>query len=260
MRSIPSPSIVTKRESTRYEASNSISTGQLRDCCLRNSYDVPLTPEQLFTNQVRTCIEMLSRKCSNVVLSFLYNPNVSFKLISSSSNFKLQSWHTSFACLWETWHTRIEFDELLYLSKCESFAMSRTRSCDLCETISNLLTVTMYLQNTLSRFHRSDLHKVDLRVHVTSASTRTLAFQKSQSCWIVSVQDNRVPGEHLYNLLLWSLVTNSIANFTGKLEWIFSVNSSQFNCQNIKYILRYISNKHILFLRIYLDIIFHFVS
>ena len=39
MRSIPSPSIVTKRESTRN------STGQLRDCCLRSSHDFPQSPE-----------------------------------------------------------------------------------------------------------------------------------------------------------------------------------------------------------------------
>ena len=74
------------------------------------------------------------------------------------------------------------FDKLLHLSKSESFAMSRSRSCNLCEAISNLLTVTMYLQDTLSRFHRPGLHKVDLRVHVASASTRTLAFHESQSC------------------------------------------------------------------------------
>ena len=32
------------------------------------------------------------------------------------------------------------------------------------------------------RRHRPGLHKVDLRVHVASASTRTLAFYESQSC------------------------------------------------------------------------------
>ena len=74
------------------------------------------------------------------------------------------------------------FDKLLHLSKSESFAMSCSRSCNLCEAISNLLTVTMYLLDTLSKFHRPSLHKIDLRVHVTSASTRALAFHKSQSC------------------------------------------------------------------------------
>ena len=74
------------------------------------------------------------------------------------------------------------FDKLLHLSKSESFAMSCSRRHDLCEAISNLLAVTMYLQDTLSRFHRPSLHKVDLRVHVASASTRTLAFHNSQSC------------------------------------------------------------------------------
>ena len=71
------------------------------------------------------------------------------------------------------------FDKLLHLSKSESFAMRRH---DLREAVGNLLTVTKYLQDTLSRFHCPGLHKVDLRVHVTSASTRTLAFHESHSC------------------------------------------------------------------------------
>ena len=74
------------------------------------------------------------------------------------------------------------FDKSLHLSKSESFAMSCSRSCNLCEAVGKLLTVTMHLQDTLSRFHRPSLHKVDLRVHVASTSTRTLAFHKSQSC------------------------------------------------------------------------------
>ena len=74
------------------------------------------------------------------------------------------------------------FDKLLHLSKSQGSAMSRSRSHDLREAIGNLLTVTMYLQDTLSKFHRPGLHKVDLRVHVASASTRTLAFHESQSC------------------------------------------------------------------------------
>ena len=73
-------------------------------------------------------------------------------------------------------------DKLLYLSKSKSFAMSCPRSCNLCEAVGNLLTVTMDLQDTLFRFHRLGLHKVDLRVHVANASTRTLAFHESQSC------------------------------------------------------------------------------
>ena len=68
------------------------------------------------------------------------------------------------------------FDRLLHMSKSESIAMSRSKSCNLCEAISNLLTVTMYLQDTPSRFH---------------ASTRTLAFHESQSCWAVRTQHNR---------------------------------------------------------------------
>ena len=74
------------------------------------------------------------------------------------------------------------FDKLLHLSKSHGSAMSRLRSHDLCVAISNLLTVAMHLQDTLSRFNRPGLHKKDLRVHVASASTRTLAFHESQSC------------------------------------------------------------------------------
>ena len=60
--------------------------------------------------------------------------------------------------------------------------MSRLRSHDLGEAISDLLTVTMYLQDSLSRLHCPSLHKIDLCVNVASASTRTLAFHESQSC------------------------------------------------------------------------------
>ena len=70
------------------------------------------------------------------------------------------------------------FDILLHLSQSKSCS----RSCNLCEAVGNLLTVTMHLQDTLSRFHRPGLHEKDLRVHVASASTRTLAFHESQSC------------------------------------------------------------------------------
>ena len=58
------------------------------------------------------------------------------------------------------------FDKLLYLSESGSFAMSCSRRHDLCEAVGNLLTVTMNLQGTLSRFHCQGLHKADLRVHV----------------------------------------------------------------------------------------------
>ena len=73
------------------------------------------------------------------------------------------------------------FDKLLHLSKSKSFAMSCSRSRNFCEAVGNLLTVTMYLLYSLSRFHRPGLHEIDLRVHVASASARTLAFHKSQT-------------------------------------------------------------------------------
>ena len=43
--------------------------------------------------------------------------------------------------------------------------MSCSRSCNFCEAVCDLLTVTMHLQDTLSRFHCPGLHKIDLRVH-----------------------------------------------------------------------------------------------
>ena len=58
--------------------------------------------------------------------------------------------------------------------------MSRLRCHDLREAISGLLTVSMHLQDSLSRFHRQGLRNIDLRVHVARTSTRTLAFHKSQ--------------------------------------------------------------------------------
>ena len=81
-------------------------------------------------------------------------------------------------------------DKLLHLSNSKSFAMSCSRSCNLFEAVGNLLTVTLYLQDTLSRFHRPGLQKIDLRVYVASAPTRTLALHKSKSCRAVSAQHN----------------------------------------------------------------------
>ena len=60
------------------------------------------------------------------------------------------------------------FDKLLHLSKSQGSSMSRLRSHDLREPISKLLTVTMHLQDVLSKFHRPGLQEVDLRVHVDS--------------------------------------------------------------------------------------------
>ena len=84
------------------------------------------------------------------------------------------------------------FAKLLHLSKSESFSLSCSRSNDLREAVGNLLTVTMYLQDTLSRFHRPGLHKVDLRVHVASASTRTLAFQRRAAEVSYTAQSSQV--------------------------------------------------------------------
>ena len=69
--------------------------------------------------------------------------------------------------------------------------MSSLRSRNFREAVSDLLTVTMHLQDALSKFHCPGLHEVDLRVHVTSASTCTLALHESQRCCAVRAQDNR---------------------------------------------------------------------
>ena len=83
------------------------------------------------------------------------------------------------------------FDKFLHLSKSGSFAIELLEaSRSLREAVGNLLIVTMYFQNSSSRFHRPGLRAVDLRVHVASASTRTLAFHKSHSCWAVRAQNN----------------------------------------------------------------------
>ena len=80
--------------------------------------------------------------------------------------------------------------------------MSCSRSCNLCEAVGNLLTVSMHLQDTLSRFHRPGLHNIDLRVHVASASTRFTNPRAAE----LSVHRTIIPSEHLHNLLHWSLV------------------------------------------------------
>ena len=97
------------------------------------------------------------------------------------------------------------FDKLLHLSKSQGSTMSRLRSHDLREAISNLLTVSMHLQDTLSRFHRPGLHKVDLRVHVASARLAPLRFTNPRAAEL-SVHSTTVPGEQVHILLHWSLV------------------------------------------------------
>ena len=86
------------------------------------------------------------------------------------------------------------FDKMLHLSKSESFAMSGSRSCNLREAIGNLLTVTMYLQDSLSRFHRPGLHKIDFHVHVASASHESELLNCPCTGTIV-------PGEQLHILV-----------------------------------------------------------
>ena len=87
------------------------------------------------------------------------------------------------------------FDKLLRLSK--GFAMSCSRCCNFCGAAGNLLTVTMHLQDTLSKFQRPGLHKIHLCVHVASASTRTLAFLTNPRAAELSVHGTIIPDEDL---------------------------------------------------------------
>ena len=73
MRSIPSPSIVTKRESTRYREASSKEFHKPIAWLLSVQFIRLSTDSRaLFTNQIRKGIEMLSRECSNVVMPFLH--------------------------------------------------------------------------------------------------------------------------------------------------------------------------------------------
>ena len=51
------------------------------------------------------------------------------------------------------------FDKILHLSKVQGSAMSRLRSHDFREAISNLMTVSMHIQDSLSKCHRPGPHK-----------------------------------------------------------------------------------------------------
>ena len=124
-----------------------------------------------FTNQVRTCIKLLSRGCSNVVLlsftqseRFLQTDQLITRLqVVVTTSFIRMLMRNVFVNVFKSdaviWWAAIfrtsssMFDKLLHLSESESFAMSCSRRHDLREAVGNLLTVTMYLQDTLSRFH-----------------------------------------------------------------------------------------------------------
>ena len=173
------------------------STGQLSDCCLRSSYDFPQIPENRSPTKyarVSSCShgDVVVLFCSSFTQSerFLQTDQLITRLqVVLMRRFIRMLMRNVFVNVFKSdaviWWAAIfrtsssMFDKLLHLSKSESFAMRRH---DLREAVGNLLTVTVYFQDTLSRFHCPGLHKVDLRVHVTSASTRTLAFHKSHRC------------------------------------------------------------------------------
>ena len=65
------------------------STGQLRDCCLRSSFDFPQIPEHCSPTKYAR-IELSHTGCSNVVLPS-HSPNVSLIRLRSCSHDKLHS-------------------------------------------------------------------------------------------------------------------------------------------------------------------------
>ena len=72
------------------------------------------------------------------------------------------------------------------------------------EAISNLLTVSMHLQDSLSRFLRPGLHKVDLRVHVGECVDSHPCVSRIPE--LLNWHSTIVPGEQLHILLHWSLI------------------------------------------------------
>ena len=106
-----------------------------------------------------------------------HSPNVSFILISPSpdmTNFTrmltgnvIVNVFKSDAVIWwaaifRTPHPRCS-TICCICQQSQGSAMTRLRSHDLREAISDLLTVTMYLQDSLSILHGPGLHKKDLR-------------------------------------------------------------------------------------------------
>ena len=209
-------------DTTKRQVKNS--TGQQRDCCLRSSYDFAQSPEHCSP----TKYARVSR-CSHGNLVMLFCPSFteSERFLQTDqriirlqvvvvTNFMRMLMRNVFVNVFKSdavvWWAAIffttssMFDKMLHLLNSKSSAMSCSRSCNFCEAVGNLLTVTMYLQDALSRFHRPGLHKIDLRVHVASASTRTLALHKSKSCRAVSAQHNHSRRAICTILLHWSLV------------------------------------------------------
>ena len=181
------------------------STSQLRDCCLRSSYDFPQCPEhcsQTKYARVSRCShgDVVMLFCSSFTQSerFLQTDQLIIRLqVVVVTNFIRMLMRNVFVNVFKSdaviWWAAIfrtpssMFDKLLHLSESKRFAMSCSRSCNLCEAVGNLLTVTMYLQDTLSTFHRPSLHKVDPRVHVV----RRLAPLRFTNFEVVSAQHNR---------------------------------------------------------------------
>ena len=154
------PLDTTKRQVT-------YSTGRLRDCCLRSSYDFPQIPEHRSPTKyarVPSCShgDVVVLFCPSFTQSecFLQTDQLIIRLqVVVMTNFIRMLMRNVFVNVFKSdavmWWAAIfrtpssMFDKLLHLSKSESFAMCRSRSHDLREALGNLLSVAMHLQDTL---------------------------------------------------------------------------------------------------------------
>ena len=129
------------------------STSQLRDSCLRSSCDFPQNPEHCSpTKYARVSICSHGDAIMLFCLSFTQSERV-FQTdrfiirLRSCSHFKLHS-HVDERRARARAQVRCsdlvgsDLPHLLHLSKSESFAMRCSRRCNLCEALSNLLTVS----------------------------------------------------------------------------------------------------------------------
>ena len=162
----------------------------------------------LLTNQIRTWKRLFSQKCSNVESNTQQRVGVMTNFMSLSTANVIVNVMESDAVFWWAAIFRtasLMFGKTMHLSKTQCSSMSSLRSHNFREAVSDLLTVTMHIQDALSRFHRPGLHEVDLCVHVASASTCTVSLHEPSAA-ALSVHRTIVPDEQLHILLHSSLV------------------------------------------------------
>ena len=98
-------------------------------------------------------------------------------------------------------HSSSMFDKMLHLSKSQGSSMSRLKCHDLREAISDLLTVSMHLQDSLSRFHRPGLHTIDIFLSMWRVRRLAPLRFTSPKAAELSVRKRTVPSEQLHILL-----------------------------------------------------------